>query len=610
MPHSKDIPIRDARDRLIDLLGFGETYPLRDLAILDERLTVPFNASAKIPLEPSQLDVRYQLYDREDQPVKRNPQALKGIEVQGTGNTLLIETPPVQDDVTYKLKAVKNRTNRSVYLHETATIKVGLDVTLKARILTGTRLDTGIEIAQDIDPRIIDYGTPVEVKLIQSQEGVDYRLVYFDASKEVILTEADVRGNLSDISLVSHAIYEDVDLRIRATKTFDPSEGRETQTELLDIVLPLKVRANRALNVVIEPTSVMDYKGTATLRIGNTQKSAQYQLWFQKIADPNFIHGTPPADSEVISVAVGSGIKVQVRDPEGAQFRHLVPGFIENGAPKKGTGGLLRFPLTGLTDDSVILVRATKTHVAENPIPSTVQIKQASVVLLRPDPDPMLELKVNVSASEAIGPLEVSGGQPGVYYHFRPKVDGPDLGLPAYFHKKDEWDPALNKGLGQLKVGIDFAVPRDLPVGSGPSQNDAAKTFPVDPLVDIQKTPLDSKWSVLAVKAQTGIEQAVAKSADIPALPDISFENAAIASGAAAKVIVLESRAGERYQLFLDGVAVRQARNGNGETLTFNTDPVTEETVFEMRVTRPGANESLVVTRVLMMKIGIQPAST
>ncbi len=606
MPHNKDISIRDARDRLIDLLGFGETYPLRDLAILDEQLTVPFNTSAKIPLEPSQLEVLYQLYDREDHPVKRNPRSPKGIQAKGTGDTLLIESPQIQDDVTYKLKAVKTRTNRSVYLHETATIKVGLDVSLKAEILSGERLDPGIETARETDPRIVDYGLSVNVKVKLSQEGVDYRLVYFEGSKEVVLTEEDVRGNLADIVLVSRAVYEDIDLRLRATKTFDPSEGRDTQTELLDIILPLKVRAAPVLNVVVEPSPVIDFEGKATLRIDNTQKSAQYQLWIQKIADANFIHGTSSA-SEILPVMAGNGQKVQVRDPSSGLFKSLVPGFQETGTPKKGTGDLLRFSLEGLTDDSLVIVKATKTHAAQDPISSTVQLKQASVILVRPDSKPALMLKVKVKGTEAVGPVLVSGGQPGVFYHLGPEGEGDPLGLPAYFHKKDEWNPIFNKGLGQLKVEVDLVVPRDLAQDSSASATEAAKTFPADPLVEIQNIPLGSTLSLLAVKAQTGIEQLLTQQAVIPALPDISFEKMVIPTGTAAKVIVTDSQVGERYQLFLNGTAVRQARNGNGQTLAINTDPLTEETTFEMRITRPGVSESLDVEQIILMKVEIQP---
>ncbi|MFQ5588586.1 MAG: hypothetical protein ACE5F7_07085 [Nitrospiria bacterium] len=608
MPHQKDIPIRDARDRLIDLLGFGETYPLRDLPILDERLTVPFKSSAKIPIEAAQSDVLYRLYDREDRPVTRPPED-QAIEAQGTGQTLLIESPLIEDDVTYKVRGIKNRSSRSAYLHETATIKVGLDVSLSARILTGEPLDPGIEVARETDARIVDYGVFIEVEIRESQEGVDYRLVYFEGSREIVLTDTDTRGNLADITLTSRAVEEDVEIRIRATKTFDPAEERETQTDLLDVVLPLKVRANSAVSVMLEPSSVMDYRGRTTLQIDDSQKSVQYQLAIQEIADRNFIHRTP-SDEKIITVPLGDGRSSRILDPADGRFWHFPDGFKTTGSPKKGVDGPLRFSLGGLAEDTLIVVKAQKTHQAGHPVASEVQLVNAVAALVRPDPDPALTLKVVVTETEVSGPVEVRGGQPGVYYHLRRETSGPDLGSPAYFHKKDAQNPSLNKGLGQLKIGVDFAVPRSLSQDSALSPKDPAETFPENPRVDIQKIPIDTPLRLLAVKAQTGLDAPVSRPADIPALPVITFESAVVDAGTPAKVIVSASQPGEKYQLRLNGVPVRRARNGNGAALGFTTEPVTEETIFEMVVTRPAATDSLVVERVLLLKVGVRPGNS
>ena len=58
------IRLRGARDRLVDLLGFGETYPLQDVPVRAEELIVPIETTAKIPIDPGQSDVLYQLRDR------------------------------------------------------------------------------------------------------------------------------------------------------------------------------------------------------------------------------------------------------------------------------------------------------------------------------------------------------------------------------------------------------------------------------------------------------------------------------------------------------------------------------------------------------------------
>jgi hypothetical protein len=50
------IPLRAARDRLIELLGIGNAYPLRDLDVPDPRL-VPFSQEGAITIKNSQKDV-------------------------------------------------------------------------------------------------------------------------------------------------------------------------------------------------------------------------------------------------------------------------------------------------------------------------------------------------------------------------------------------------------------------------------------------------------------------------------------------------------------------------------------------------------------------------
>ena len=60
----RGIRLRGARDRLVDLLGFGETYPLQDVPVRAEELIVPIETTAKIPIDPGQSDVLYQLRDR------------------------------------------------------------------------------------------------------------------------------------------------------------------------------------------------------------------------------------------------------------------------------------------------------------------------------------------------------------------------------------------------------------------------------------------------------------------------------------------------------------------------------------------------------------------
>ena len=605
MSDTRELPIRDARDRLIDLLGFGETYPLRDLSIRDERLTVPFNTSAKIPIEASQADVLYQLYSRDDQPVKQG-QAFEIIEEKGTGATLLLESPLIEDDVTYKVRAIKDISKRATYLHETATVKVGLDVTLKAGILSGDLLDPGTENPTLVDPRIVDYGSRVEVFLKESQEGVDYTLVYFKngAAKERPLSETGVRGNLDNITLLSLAVQEDLDIRIRATKTFDPSEGRETQTDLLEVILPLKVKANTSLDLSFDPKPVIDFKESATLNIENTQKSVQYQLFIQNIPDLYFIHGEAK-DVDLIQVPIGDSQNIQVLKPKYEKIWSRPEGFIDIGNQKKGTGGRLQFLVDGLNEDSMIIVQAEKTHLASREISSALRLEETGVILVRPNATPGLHLKATIEGSDRLRTIEVSGGQTGVFYHLRPNLNGKNIALPAYFHKKDAKDETQNKGLGQLRMGVDFVVSRNLPEGA---VSESAHTFPLDPLIEIKTLQIGTKLSIFAIKAQTGLGKPLTKGADIPVLPKIAFENETVDVGTVGRIIVFASQVGEKYTLTLNGKKVKTARNGNGSDITLTTDPLNEATQFEMVVTRP-KDSNISVERILLLTVGIRPPS-
>jgi len=99
------IPLRDARDRVIDLLRdartfrLGKTYPLQDLPVRDEQLKVAFGSVARIPIENSQPGVTYQLFDPHKKAV--------GDRIEGDGGTLLLPTPEIQEDITYRILATK-----------------------------------------------------------------------------------------------------------------------------------------------------------------------------------------------------------------------------------------------------------------------------------------------------------------------------------------------------------------------------------------------------------------------------------------------------------------------------------------------------------------------
>ena len=116
---------RITRNRLIDLLNLGETYPVRDIPVSD-RLIVPYGMTAAIAIEYSEKGVAYSLF--------AGDKKVNGSDGVGTGTTLTLTTPVITSDVTYKVQAEKP-TGRRAFLISAVTIKVGIDIKRKAILL-------------------------------------------------------------------------------------------------------------------------------------------------------------------------------------------------------------------------------------------------------------------------------------------------------------------------------------------------------------------------------------------------------------------------------------------------------------------------------------------
>ena len=597
------IPVRDTRDRLTDLLAFGQTYPLRDLPVGEEALIVPYNTSAKIPVQYSQLGVLYQLHF--DGSLVTRPEDDEGggvpIEASGTGETILLETYRIQEDITFDIYAIKDRPpNRAAYLHQTATVKVGLDTQLRARIIGLPTLDPNVVNPPDTAPRLAEYGARVQVEIEQSQEGVDYKLILIEAGEELVISEAEVTGDLGTITLTTEPVREDVEIRIRGTKTFEPSEGRETQTGLLDVILPLKVRPNPALPVSVQPEPIIDYNQEPSIVLGNTQQSVRYRLYQRPIPDQEIVHGEVP-EAEVIKVSVPDEPDAQIRKPPRTHAWKLPHGYEAVGDFQGGNGADLGLPLPPLNADSLFIVRAQKEHQAadDQVLPSNLQLEQAVAVLVHPNPDQPLDLMVYLVDAQTGGQLEVQGGQLGVFYQFSRQSDGNTLGLPAYFHQRDDQNEALNKGLDQLKIGVDLVIARSRPADQ--TVLDPAQIPPRSPLVETGPLPVDTTLQIRAMKAQTRVATMHNQTVTIAPLPEIQLQDTVVDYNKATRLQVIASVQGDRYQPFLDDTEFKRALNGNGQDLSFNTDALTEDTEYEMHVTRPSESGLALERRVRLL---------
>jgi hypothetical protein len=605
-PHN--VPVRSARDRVVDLLGIGDTYPLTDLNVVADQLKVAFGGTAKIPIEHAQAGVTYQLCDPKGKPL--------GAAFAGNGEdaTLVIETPKVDQDITYRILATKRPASGSTlppqesrFLDEEAPVKVGLDTGLVIELRGVPLLDPNRPSPRPSDPRIVPYGQSVDVWIDQSQEGVQYSLILDGRDVTTVVRT----GDLHDISLPTGPMLEDVVIGVRATKTFQASEGRASETSPLDATLYLKVMANPAATVAIDPSPIVDYASDVVIKVGGTQQSATYRAYLRTVSDADFVHDAA-SGTDIVRVGVPGKPDAQIRVPVESGVWRTPGGYAPVGGDAAGGGGDLRITAPSVKDDAAVIVQALKAHrvdvndPASATISSAIRLSQSAVVLVRPDPARALSLRVPVVGADTGSTIQVSGGQPGVFYYFRRAPSGNEFPLPVYFHKRDEQDPTQNKGVGQLGIEIDFAIATDQAASPGANR---ATVFPRPPLLDVTPFATASRLSSRAVKAQTGVEAAVSGVAAIAAVPAIRADQAVIDLGTSARILIPSSNAADQYELTREGVTVRPAVAGNGSDLTMVSDSLTADAVFDVVVTRPG-NTGIRVERVVQVPVSVRPDAT
>ena len=524
---------RDARDRVVDSLGLGRTYPLADLDIV-KTVTVVYNKSAVIPIADSQPGVVYTLCDKAGKPVLTESNDIKSppITVTGDGATVNLRTLPLKEDLSFTIKATKlhgvegNGKELSLMMLNVAAVKVGLDEGLNVCFLNEESLAL-----------LVDYEAAVQVQIKQSQEGVDYRLVdlatweslknrqvvdasYIAAADSAMLSTSAVRGKLDSIILTIAQPKEDIDVYVLAVKIFDSSENRPNQATRLITILSLKVRANPALEAAAV-SAIVDYQGSAGIIIQHPQALARYQAFARPIADDEFIRVGDV--SHALRVDVPGKDTVRIRNPGGSLRWNPPSRFVALGTPLQAQPAQtsLTLDLGHLAEDSLVIIQAHKDHPATTdgtkivgttvtPAYSEIQLAQAVAVLVRPNPAPALRLRAAVANGLLQSPIQWLGGEPGVFYHFT-KLPSGDLGQPVYFHQQDSGDLSKNKGIRgdrpqdtdiALEVGVDFVVTPSLP----PTKPDSSSYPPVLPELDAGGLETSAELTILAEKAQTGVE--------------------------------------------------------------------------------------------------------
>jgi hypothetical protein len=552
MAEEHDIALRSARDRIIDLAEIGDTYPLTDLNVVADQLKVAFGGTAKIPIHNAQAGVVYELRGPKGAALKDDKDKYQR---WGQDGTLTMETPAVNEDVTYRIHATKAGQPARL-LDEPAPVKVGIDTALPVSF----RPVDPARAPYPADPSIVRYGEAVVVRVGKTQEGVLYSLVIDGADVAV-----SNRGDLGDVDLTTPALREDAVIQVRSTKKFAKSEERADEVTLLDAKLYVKVMANPAPGVsALEP--ILDYGDSPAVRVDKSQANVTYQAYTRLIPDRDFVRDK--TGLKVVKVAVAGKDEVQVRAPLLADIGPAPEGYeaVED-APTAGNAAELRLESLPLGEDAIFIIQANKQHRVgpkEDALRTSVWLAQAAVVLVRPDPARALELQLPAAGAQIGSTMQVSGGQAGIYYHFRPAPAGKEFERPAYFHKR-QGNPPLNKGVGELAVGVDFAIAA-APEGMVGDRGAAA---PRPPLLDIPALAGGDALAVRAVKAQTGVEVPMTPQARVPKLPAIQADPAIADYGASAKIVAGESPEGLEFTL-----------NGAAVNLPFECAPLIADTAF------------------------------
>ncbi len=476
------IDVRGARDRVIDLLQLGQTYPLPDTDVHAQSLTVGYGMSPTLYIDPAQKGVRYQLCEQ-------TGQALSGFLVDGTGSQVTLVGPNIQADHSYRIRAYKiDHPERQTFLLGTVPIKIGLNTNLPVSIP-----------ALALTAPLIDYGSSVQVKVGSTQAGARYYLI---DQHDVTVSVSSQMGNSGDILLSSQPLYEDVVLRVFAIRDTDLPEGQLPLSAILTASLAVAVRANPGVTVRLADSAIADYGGVVTLLIDSSQSSVVYTAHVYSALDTDFVRA-PSSPGGLLSVEVPGGSPVYLTAPA-CPVPWQQPSRPCQVASAGGNGGTLSLPLPPLGEDSFVVIRAGKTHTAAKDLTSALQVTQSLALLCRPAPVANLHLQLTVGADGNSGSLLVTAGQPGVFYFFRTEESGTVLGLPAYFHKTDDSDSSgqLNRGLGQAWLTVDLVVARD---PESTSSTDLSRRAPPDPVVELSALPTGDTLHVLAQKARTGV---------------------------------------------------------------------------------------------------------
>lgn len=458
------LKLRDARDRMVQILGIGVPYPLRDLK-LNYVTTVAYNQPGNVQLLGGQVGVRYQLCDEDGNAILDGGKTLEVTPQPGQAmDAVFLKTPKITKDITFTILATRETQGGEVhleaYLNRVVAIMAGIDTQLPV-VFRGTagQVASGAQI-------ITNYNDKVTVVVSNTQEGISYKLVTGPKDNLTAISGAQ-KGNTVDIVLTSTSTFtEDTPIYVQA---FRPNTKQDPA--LLDTNLTVKVRPNPALTLSTDKL-IVDYRSAATLTVAAPQATVEYRLFKRDLTLAEYLpDGT--AGALVIHTDEGRNIAVKVpatvtdwNNPAGFT---LVDVFKSNGANVTvSTGNLL--------EDTLFIVQATKIENREQ-----LQLTQTLAVLVRPNPGPVVSVAQASVASGSTGLVQLNDTQKGVGYQLR-NSNNTTINPPGY-HLTD-------RGIETMRLEVDLLVE---------NQGKPVLLLPTGPITQT------TEFNILAIKTITGV---------------------------------------------------------------------------------------------------------
>ena len=565
--------LRDRRDRLLSLLGIGHPWPLRGIPFKEEQVMVATGKSAAIELRYSQPGVGYQL-------VEVASGASVGEAAAGNDGPLSLTTPAISRDLILRVQAsvlppspvaTANGRLRSTLVVGEILVVEGVDPGLPLRLLDLSKSPLPL-LHTEGAALLAHHGQRLLVEVAASQEGVVYevidnaqRMTPFADQKPL---SAKVTGTSGPIVLeLTSPADEEQDLAVRATLDRQRGRAKSEDRQVLLAVLPLRVRANRALPLRLDvPVVAADTPAAVAIgaadaaEAGGSQKSVRYQLLVRPLADADWRFDAPANAPELTTI--GDDAAAFPAQPASDQANGIGTG--------NGNGAILTLQQVVSGEGMVLAALARKQHRLA-PLgdpdsrihPSEVVLHQAAVVLTQPDAQRQLLLR---RQSEGSCVWSFWGGQPGVAYSLWPTgVDGADTPLapPVPMPELAEAPGGL-RGIGRMRLGRDLLV--------------AAADGP--PRSELERDPAAvANLRLLARFLRSGVEVALERP---PIL--LWVQPAAVGRGDSTEVVVSGLAAAQHGRLLRGETLLQEGRADGDGRLRLATGPLPGATTLQLDV--------------------------